>query len=374
MGSHQQLTHPTKKPPQSQQQPTTAAAALLLAGSAPAPALAAGRGLKQQQQQQPIAAEGLGDLLSSLGLGGGGGGPNADGSANLASVIDRAIAQIPAQQRIGGEDGLLEEQQQQQQQLQQSITMRDGGSRATATASGDATSIGASADDGLPETEPEREVVVGRGEDDGIAGDGDAAARGAPFGGSLAEEQGEEEQGPLPATSASSSRAVSTTPGRPAVASASATTSSTGPSYDEFGQEREADYPQQEDVDGADDTRLGDGDRRYPPLDRKDAAAVREDVDQGLQRVAAGVNGTYGALAGILSNLTGGAFALPPLASQVSRGPSSAAAALEDAAGVARATPTQELVSTSGACSASAASTLVAAAAGGAALLAMVAF
>jgi hypothetical protein len=294
----------------------------------------ASRALKQQQQQ-PQGLGGLGDLLSNLGLGQNAGGPNnPNNNANLAEAINRAVSQIPAQQRINEDDG-----------TQQTISARDGRNRASATASGDQTSVDASADDGDARTLPE----VTRS-DDGIAGDDDVAARGPVSDDEV-----------RPATSAS--RAVSTTPGRPAVASASASP---------FGDDNEEDYPENDNDDQAE--------LEADQQDADDAApVVRQDVDEGLQRAGEGINGTYGAIAGILSNLTGGAFTLPPLDTDGTQATArrSTGAQVEDAPPSRSAV--QELISggaaqTSGAGAKAAASTLVAAVAGGAALLAMVAF
>jgi hypothetical protein len=291
-----------------------------------------------QQPQQPQAgppAQSIGDLLGALGLGNNNNNnddPQNPNQNSLASVIDRAIATgVPPQQRVRDDDGTT-----------QTISARDGNSRASASASGDVTSVDAGADDGRQDTQQQ---VVGRGSR--INGDDDVARQQEPA------------AGVQPATSASR-------------ASASAVARGPDDATDYPEEEQEIDDPDSpdapQDFDETDGQQQDDVDEDAPlGAPAAGSANATAATDAGLQRAAAGVNGTYGALAGLLSNLTGGAFQLPPLDTT---GNNNANANVN---GV-RSAPVTELApgvvaSSSAAAAKAAASSLVAAAAGAVALV-----
>lgn len=313
-----------------------ASAAVLVAGSLPAPAHAA-RALMQQPQQPQAPPQAIGDLLGALGLGNNNNqNPNQN---SLASVIDRAIATgIPPQQRVREDDGTT-----------QTISARDGNSRSSASASGDVTSVDAGADDGRDDTQ---EQVTRRGSrnDDRIAGDDDVARQQEPT------------AAVQPATSAS----------RASASSSSAVAPGPDDTTDYPEEEQEIDDPDSPDApqdfdesDGQQEEEDADEDASFgaAAAGSNANANATDATDAGLQRAAAGVNGTYGALAGLLSNLTGGALQLPPLDTTGSNNNANANNAVRSA-------PVTELApGVVGSSAAKAASSLVAAAAGAVALV-----
>lgn len=323
-----------------------------MAGSLPAPAHAA-RALMQQQQQAPPPG-GIGGLLNALGLGNIGNGnnnnnpnnnPNANANANpdsLASMIDRALsgAGIPPQQRVREDDGAAQTQQ------TQTMTARDGNSQSSASATGDVASVDAGADDGLPDTQEEQQVeVVGRGNNN------------------------VDDQPVQPATSAARAASSSSQASQASAAAVATSDTNTNPEIDNDPEEDNSpEAPQDFDESVEQNGDEEEQEQTLPPV-------TNPAVDAGLQRAAAGVNGTYGALSGLLSNLTGGALQLPALDTTGTGGGSAGADPLQARQQPVSA-PVTELapgvVASSAAASALASSSLVAALAGGLALAMMV--